>query len=51
MTQVSTLPSRFVLFVNRRKGFPAAYVRYITNQLRADFGLSSIPLLLEVRER
>ena len=51
MTQVSTLPSRFVLFVNRKKGFPEAYVRYISNQLRTDFGLSSIPLLIEVRER
>ena len=51
ITQVSTLPSRFVIFVNRKKGFPEAYVRYISNQLRADFGLSSIPLLIEVRER
>jgi GTP-binding protein len=51
ITQVSTLPARFIVFVNRRKDFPDAYIRFIGNQIRADFGLSSIPLKLEVRER
>lgn len=51
MTQVQRLPVTFVAFVNRRKGFPESYVGYLKNQIRADFGLSSIPLRLELRER
>ncbi len=51
ITQVQRLPVTFVAFVNRRKGFPESYVGYLKNQIRADFGLSSIPFRLELRER
>lgn len=51
MTQVQRLPVTFVAFVSRRKGFPESYVSYLKNQIRADFGLTSIPLRLELRER
>lgn len=51
MTQVQRLPVTFVAFVNRRKGFPESYVGYLKNQIRSDFGLSSIPFRLELRER
>ncbi|MFW5745032.1 MAG: ribosome biogenesis GTPase Der [Spirochaetota bacterium] len=51
MTQVQRLPVTFVAFVNRKKGFPQSYVSYLKNRIRADFGLSSIPFRLELRER
>ena len=51
MTQVQRFPITFIAFVNRRKGFPDSYVGYLKNQIRADFGLSSIPFRLELRER
>ena len=51
MTQVQRLPVTFVAFVNRKKGFPESYVSYLKNRIRADFGLSSIPFRLELRER
>jgi GTP-binding protein len=51
ITQVQRLPVTFIAFVSRRKGFPESYVSYIKNQIRADFGLSSIPFRLELRER
>jgi GTP-binding protein len=51
ITQVQRLPVTFIAFVNRTKGFPDSYVGYLKNQIRADFGLSSIPFRLELRER
>ncbi|MFP4114070.1 MAG: ribosome biogenesis GTPase Der [Spirochaetota bacterium] len=51
ITQVQRLPVTFVAFVNRKKGFPDSYVGYLKNRIRADFGLSSIPFRLELRER
>jgi GTP-binding protein len=49
MTQVSTNPVRFVLFVNRKKAFPEFYLRYIMNQVRQEFGFHHIPFFIEVR--
>jgi GTPase len=51
MTQVQRLPVTFIAFVSRTKGFPDSYVGYLKNQIRADFGLSSISFRLELRER
>ncbi len=49
MTQVSTNPVRFVLFVNRKKAFPEFYLRYIMNRIRDDFDYHHIPFFVEVR--
>jgi GTP-binding protein len=49
LTQVSTRPVKFVLFVNRAKGFPASYVQYIANRIRAEFGFDSVPVKVELR--
>lgn len=51
LTQVSTKPVKFVLFVNRTKGFPASYAQYVTNRIRDEFGFSSVPVKVEVRGR
>ncbi len=50
-TQVETNPVRFVFFVNRTLGFPAAYAEYLKNRIRKDLGFSMIPFMLELKER
>jgi len=50
MTQLSSNPLRFVLFVNRSRGFPASWVSYIRNRLREEYKLDQVPLVIELRE-
>jgi len=50
MTQIGTKPCQFMIFVNRRKDFPAAYVKYIKNKIRKKFGLVSIPFEIIIKE-
>ncbi len=50
MTQKHINPVKFILFVNKKRGFPPQYLQYIKNNLRKEFGYSSIPLEIEVRE-
>ncbi len=50
MTQVSTQPLNFVMFVSRVAGFPSSYVGYIQNRIRRDFGLLHVPLDIVLRE-
>ncbi len=51
ITQVSSHPVKFIAFVNRLAGFPDSYKRYIMNQIRKEFGMSKIPINLELKER
>ncbi len=51
LTQVTTHPVKFVCFVNREKGFPDSYKRYVMNQIRKDYGMSKIPIEMELKER
>ena len=50
-TQTSTHPVRFLLFVNRVKGFPQGYVQFLKNSIRRDLGFDSVPLEIDLRER
>ncbi len=50
-TQVSSAPVRFLLFVNRIKGFPETYVSYIKNMIQSTFGFKDIPVEISLRER
>ena len=50
ITQVSAAPVKFIAFLNRKKGFPESYTRYLVNMIRMDFGMKNIPLSLELRE-
>ena len=50
-TQVSENPVHFVLFVNRKSGFPQTYVQYLTNNIRKHLGFPSVPIAVELRER
>jgi GTP-binding protein len=50
ITQVSVLPMKFILFVNRKKDFPESYIGFIKNRIRGDFGVNRIPIQFEVRD-
>jgi GTP-binding protein len=50
-TQISTMPVKFLVFVNRTKGFPQIYLQYLKNCIRRDLGFSSIPIEIDMRER
>lgn len=51
MTQASTKPPTFVVFVNDKKIFHFSYERYLVNQIRKEFGLLGTPVRMIVRER
>lgn len=51
MTQASTKPPTFVVFVNRADLFHFSYQRYLENQIRETFGLEGTPVRFVVRER
>ncbi len=51
MTQSSTKPPTFVVFVNNKELFHFSYERYLVNQLRKEFGLVGTPIRIIVREK
>ncbi len=51
ITQASTKPPTFVLFVNDKELAHFSYIRYIENQIRATFGLEGTPIKFIIRER
>ena len=51
MTQASSKPPTFVLFVNRADLFHFSYQRYIENQIRSTFGMEGTPIRMIIRER
>lgn len=50
LTQVDTNPPHFLLFVNRKEGFPEFYQRYIMNQIRQEFRFSAVPIEVELKQ-
>ncbi len=51
MTQASTKPPTFVVFVNEKELFHFSYQRYLENQIRETFHLDGTPIRMIVRER
>ena len=51
ITQASTKPPTFILFVNDKELAHFSYIRYIENQIRETFGLEGTPIKFIVRER
>ncbi len=51
ITQASTKPPTFVLFVNDSELAHFSYIRYIENQIRTAFGLTGTPVRFIIRER
>jgi GTP-binding protein len=50
-TQVSTKPPTFVIFVNNKSLFHFSYERYLSNQIRNNFGLDGTPIKIIPREK
>lgn len=51
MTQASTKPPTFVVFVNNKELFHFSYERYLVNQIRKEFGLKGTPIRIITREK
>lgn len=51
ITQASTKPPTFILFVNDHELAHFSYVRYIENKVRETFGLDGTPVRFIIRER
>ena len=51
MTQATTKPPTFVVFVNNKDLFHFSYERYLVNQIRKEFGLVGTPVRMIVREK
>jgi len=51
ITQVSTRPPTFIIFTNYPMGVHPSYRRYLSNQLRQDFGFGGSPLRLIFRKK
>ena len=51
MTQATTKPPTFVVFVNDKSLFHFSYERYLVNQIRKEFGLVGTPVRMIVREK
>ena len=51
MTQASTCPPTFVVFVNDKELMHFSYLHYLENQIRGVFGLEGTPVRFIVRER
>jgi GTPase len=49
ITQVKARPPTFAVFVSKPKALPAAYQRYLVNQLREAFKLVGVPIRLLLR--
>ena len=49
ITQTSSNPVRFVLFVNRPQDAPDAYRRFIENRIRQELGFSEVPVGVDIR--
>lgn len=50
-TQTESAPPSFVLFVNDKRPFTKAYVRYIENRLREGLDFKEVPLRIVLRDR
>ena len=51
MTQATTKPPTFVVFVNNKELFHFSYERYLVNCIRNNFGLEGTPVRIIVREK
>ena len=49
ITQYATRPPRFSLSVNRSNALSDSYLRFLTNELRAAFGLPGVPIRINSR--
>lgn len=49
ITQIKSRPPTFAVWVSRPQDIPDSYKRYLMNNIRADFGITSVPIRLVLR--
>ena len=51
VTQSGVRPPTFAVFVNRPRGVPESYVRYLVNDIRSSFGFPGVPIRIQLRRQ
>ncbi len=51
MSQVTTRPPKFLIYVNDKELLHFSYVRYIENKIRENFHFEGVPIVFEARNR
>jgi len=51
MTQISTAPPKFVLFVNHPERMTTAYKRYLINEFRSTYSFTGVPLFFSLKAK
>lgn len=51
VTQSGVRPPTFTVFVNRPRGVPESYVRYLANEIRESFGFPGVPIRIQLRRQ
>ncbi len=51
VTQASTKPPTFIIFVNNKEIFHFSYERYLVNHIRKEFKMTGTPIRVIVREK
>ncbi|MDO5027053.1 MAG: ribosome biogenesis GTPase Der [Tissierellia bacterium] len=51
MSQVTSRPPKFLIYVNDKELLHFSYVRYIENKIRENFNFQGVPLVFEARNR
>ena len=51
VTQATTKPPTFIVFVNNKELFHFSYERYLVNQIRENFGMKGTPIRMICREK
>lgn len=51
MSQVSSAPPTFLIFVNRKEKIRDNYMKYLENSLRREFGFEGVPIRFKIREK
>jgi len=49
ITQIKSRPPTFAVWVSKPQDIPDSYKRYLMNNIRTDFGMSSVPIRLVLR--
>lgn len=51
VTQSGVRPPTFAVFVNRPRGVPESYIRYLVNDIRSSFGFPGVPIRIQLRRQ
>ncbi len=51
VTQSGARPPTFAVFVNRPRGVPESYRRYLANEIRGSFGFPGVPIRINLRRQ